>query len=112
MPPAVWATTADTPSLPLPPIPTGHATVLPTLVFDPPNAVTQAGLVCVRKSVKMAVVPDPSERWATAMGVLGRLIPGFRALIAGSFHVVMAPEKILPSVSPSNFRPLGMPGRL
>src|SRR5450755_1643064 len=112
MPPAVWPTTADTPSLPLPPIPTGHATVLPTLVVDPPSAVTQAGLVWVRKSVKMAVVPDPSERWATAMGVLGRVIPGFKALIAGSFHIVMPPEKIFPTVSPSNFSPLATPGRL
>src|ERR1700692_2572566 len=103
---------ADTPSLPLPPIPTGHATVLPTLVFDPPRAVTQAGLVCVRKSVKMAVVPDPSERWAAAIGVVRKGVPGFSALIAGSFHAVIAPEKILPIVSPSNFRPLAMPGRL
>ena len=46
------------------------------------------------------------------MGVLGSVIPGFRAVIAGSFHVVIVPAKILPIVSPSNFRPLGMPGRL
>src|ERR1700722_6927289 len=103
---------ADTPSFPLPPIPTGHATVLPTLVVDPPSAVTQAGLVCVRKSVKMFVVPDPSERWAMAMGVLGSVVPGFRALMAGSFHTVMPPEKILPRVAPSNLRPLAIPGRL
>src|ERR1700752_1528601 len=112
MPPGVWLIAAETPSLPLPPIPTGHATVLPTLVVEPPRAVTHAGLVWVRKSVKMAVVPDPSERWAEAMGVLGSVIPGFRALMAGSFQTVMPPEKILPRVSPSNLRPLEMPGRL
>ena len=77
-----------------------------------PRAVTHAGLVCVRKSVKMAVVPEPSERWATAIGVFGSDIPGFSAAMAGSFHTVIPPEKIFPMVWPSNSDTISGCGRL
>ena len=43
---------------------------------------------------KFAVVPEESERWAMVIAVLGRLTPGLSAVIAGSFHVVILPEKM------------------
>jgi hypothetical protein len=62
--------------------------------------------------VKPFVVPEESERWTIVIAVLGRLIPGFSALIAGSFQVLILPRKMLASVGPSSFRPLLTPGRL
>ena len=91
MAPSVWLTRAATPSLPLPPMPTGHATVLPNDLSAPPSLATQSGLVFVRKSVKTAVVPEPSERWTTAIASSGRFAFGLSALIAGSFHFVIWP---------------------
>src|SRR5665213_3368343 len=88
MAPSVCPTAPDTPSLPLPPMPLGHATVLPRLCVAPPRAVTQLGLSLVRKSVKMSVVPEPSERWTVAMGSLGNVTVGFSLLMAGSSHDV------------------------
>ena len=40
-----------------------------------------------------SVVPEESERCTTVMAVLGRLIPGFSALIAGSFQVLILPAE-------------------
>jgi len=62
--------------------------------------------------VKPSVVPDESDRWITVIELLGRFIPGFRALIAESFHFVIFPMKISASVGPSSFRPLLIPVRL
>ena len=62
--------------------------------------------------MKPLVVPDESERWTTVIAVLGRLMPGLRALIAGSFQVLILPRKMLASVGPSSFSPLLTPGRL
>src|ERR1700722_16528019 len=107
--PSVWLITPETPSLPLPPLPTGHAMSLPTLLSEPPRVCAQGGLSLVRKSDHTAVVPEPSERWATAIGWSGRFAPEFSATSAGSFHLVILPAKILPSVSPSNFRPVWTP---
>ena len=50
----------DTPSLPLPPTPTGQLTLLPA-----PTLPFQAGEKAERELVKAKVVPEPSERWAT-----------------------------------------------
>jgi len=47
-----------------------------------------------RYSEKFAVVPEESDRTATVIVVLGRLMPGLRALIAGSSQVLMVPWKI------------------
>ncbi len=59
------------------------------------------------------VVPEPSERCDTVMAVAGSLSPGFSAAMAGSFHLVMAPRKMLAAVTPSSFSlPDSMPGRL
>src|SRR5579871_152323 len=104
MAPAVCLTTAATPELPLPPVPVGHFTSLPL-----PTADFQAGLVSDSQVVKPFVVPEESERCTTVMAVLGRLRPGFSALMAGSFQVLIWPMKILAVVGPSSFRPLLTP---
>src|ERR1700735_365206 len=53
---------------------------------------------------KLAVVPDESERTSRLIEELGRLALGLRALIAGSFQVVILPEKISASTVASSFR--------
>ena len=58
------------------------------------------------------VVPDESERCTTVIAVLGRLMPGFRLLIAGSFQVLILPLKMSASVGPSSLSPLLIPDRL
>ena len=65
-----------------------------------------------RNVVKPAVVPDESERCTTVIAVLGRLMPGFSDLIAGSFQVLILPRKMLASVGPSSLMPLLTPDRL
>src|SRR5580658_11246243 len=55
---------------------------------------------------KFAVVPEESERTARVIVLLGRLALGLRALIAGSFQVVILPEKIPARTVASSFRPL------
>ena len=47
--------------------------------------------------MKIAVVPELSDRWTTRIGVAGRLAWGLRAVSSGSFHFVIFPAKILPS---------------
>ena len=44
--------------------------------------------------MKLAVVPDSSERCTGVIFVLGRFTPGLSALMAGSFQVVISPLKI------------------
>ena len=58
------------------------------------------------------VVPDSSDRWATVIAVPGRLTPGFRLLIAESFHFLIFPRKMSATVAPSNFRPFWTPETL
>ncbi len=41
--------------------------------------------------MKIQVVPEPSERCTTLTAVDGRDRPGFTALMAGSFHLVIVP---------------------
>src|SRR6516164_1423062 len=48
----------------------------------------------VRNLVKLAVVPEESERTAMAIAVLGRVTPELSAAIAGSFHFVILPSKM------------------
>ena len=62
--------------------------------------------------MKPWVVPEESERCTTVMLVLGRLMPGFSALIAGSFQVLILPMKMFATVGPSSFSPLLTPDRL
>jgi hypothetical protein len=40
----------------------------------------------------MKLVPDPSARRTAAMSASGRLTPGFSAVIAASFHLVILPR--------------------
>src|SRR5581483_8784705 len=107
MPPVVCPTSAATPELPLPPVPVGHATATPRPYF-----VDHAGLTLARKSVKLNVVPELSERCTIAIDVDGRLTPGFSFLIAGSSHVLTWPMKIFASVGPSMWSRFLTPGRL
>ena len=61
--------------------------------------------------MKLAVVPDSSERWTGVIFVLGRFTPGLSALMAGSFQVVISPLKIFAVVSGLSCR-LSTPERL
>src|SRR5436190_23571031 len=99
--------TAATPELPLPPVPVGHFTVLPV-----PTADLNVGLSAARYLVKPSVVPEESERWAIVIVVLGRFMPGFSDLIAGSFQVLILPRKMSAIVGPSSLIPLLTPDRL
>ncbi len=64
-----------------------------------------------RNSEKFAVVPEESERRAMVIAVLGSLIPGLRAVIAGSFHFVILAWKMSARTGASSFR-LVTPDRL
>src|SRR5665647_833662 len=88
MPPSVDFTALATPadfSLPSP---------LPDHFLAGVAAQSAAAAAC-RYLVKFSVVPDSSERKKTLMASVGRVTPGLIAAIAGSFHLVMAPLKIL-----------------
>ena len=52
------------------------------------------GAESCRNKVKLAVVPEESDRTARVIGVLGRLTPALSALMAGSFQVLILPEKM------------------
>src|SRR6516165_361865 len=94
MAPSVVFTSLATPELPdAPCVPEGQLTV------EPLPSVHVVGAALVRKLVKLAVVPELSLRCTTVILVLGSFADGLSALIAGSFHVVIAPEKILAIVS-------------
>ncbi len=64
------------------------------------------GAAAARYLVKLSLVPEESERCTVSMAVDGRLAPEFSALISGSFHLVICPEKILAMVSGFNWRSL------
>ena len=72
----------------------------------------QVGSTSESHVVKPWVVPEESERWTTVMLVLGRLMPGLSALIAGSSQVLILPMKMPATVGPSSFSPLLTPDRL
>ena len=61
--------------------------------------------------MKLAVVPDSSERCTGVIFVLGRFTPGLSALMAGSSQVVISPLKIFAVVSGLSCR-LSTPWRL
>ncbi len=61
--------------------------------------------------MKPAVVPDPSERWATVIAVLGQVAPGLSALIAASSQVLIVPWKI-PAIVSAESCSLSTPERL
>src|SRR3954451_17152378 len=74
----------------------GHCTVspLPRVHAAPPAA--------FRNLVKLLVVPDAADRCTTTIAVAGRVTPALSAAIFGSFHVVIVPAKMPPSVSPDS----------
>src|SRR5712672_526511 len=93
MEPGVDLTTCATPGLPL----AARAVDGHLMVQVLPTAST-------RNSVKFAVVPEESDRTARVIGVLGRLTPELSALIAGSFQVLILPEKMPPMVAGDRLR--------
>src|SRR6516164_8897675 len=94
-----------TPLLPLP------ATVLPgQLIVFPVPSVQSAPAAAVRKAVKLAVVPEESERWTTVIAWSGSpLLPS--EAMAGSFQLVIFREKILAIVDAESLMPV-CPDRL
>src|SRR5580704_7042537 len=106
MAPGVDLMICATPLLPLPAWAVeGHLMIelLPSVHALPPAS--------MRNWEKFWVVPEESERTATVIGVLGRLTPELVALIAGSFQVLILPEKMPAIVVGSSFRLL-TPDRL
>ncbi len=87
MDPGVCATRPETPSLPLPPTPTGQLTDVATPTFS-----LNVGDTLARKSMKMKVVPEPSDRWTTVMSVAGSFAAGLSFTSAGSFHFWILPR--------------------
>src|SRR6476619_3398179 len=107
MPPSVRVTRPATPAEPRAPMPAGKLTAVELPTFD-----FQSPFTAERKSVKLYVVPDPSERKIGVIRRFGMSAPLFSALIAGSFQFVIWPRKIFEIVFPSRFRCVGAPGTL
>src|SRR4051794_35233057 len=82
----------------------GHGTV------SPEPSVQSLPAAAVRYFVKFDVVPEPSERCTTAIGVDGRSASGLSALISSASHVVIVALKIPAIVPGLSFR--STPGRL
>ncbi len=68
-------------------MPVGHL-----MAPEAPASDFQAGLTADRYDVKMNVVPLPSLRCTTRIGVDGIRTPWFSATIFGSFHFVIFPR--------------------
>src|ERR1022692_3715162 len=85
-----------TPGFPDAACPPGQLMVLPV------PSVHVDGAALVRYNVKLAVVPDPSERCTVVMAVAGNLTPGLSPAMAGSFQVVILPAKIPATVAGPN----------
>jgi hypothetical protein len=106
MAPSPFFTNVATPVFFSPPwVSVGHFTVSPLASFQTPCA------AAFRYLVKLFVVPEPSERCTTVIGLLGRLAPVLSATMAGSFQVLMSRWKIFASVSALNWS-LSTPLRL
>src|SRR5438477_4240839 len=98
----IWAT----PLLPFPACsPAGQATV------EPASSVQAGPAAVLRKLVKLEVVPELSERWATVTAVDGSFTPGLSAAMAALFHVLIWPRNILAIVVGESCR-LSTPDRL
>src|SRR6266487_5822177 len=98
MAPGVDLTTCATPGLPLAArAEDGH------LMVELLPRVQALGAASTRNSVKFWVVPEESDLTARVIGVLGRLAPELSALIAGSFQVLILPEKTPAMVAGDSF---------
>src|SRR6516162_832160 len=99
MAPGVLLMIDATPPLPLPPrLLAGQAMVELLPSFQ------TLGAAETRNCEKFAVVPEESERRAMVIAVLGRLTPGFRAVICGSFHLVILAWKMPAMTGASSLR--------
>src|SRR6266498_5494872 len=106
MPPSPCLTICATPVFFSPPwVSLGHSTVSPLPSFH------AVGAAATRYLVKLLVVPEPSERCATVIGLAGRVTPGLSAAITGSFQVLTSRWKILAMVSGLSWS-LSTPDRL
>ena len=94
MAPSVAVMAWATPALPLP-----AWVLVGQLTVSPASRVQVEGAAALRYLVKLMVVPEPSERCTTTIGVLGSVASGLSALMAGSSQVVIWAWKILASVS-------------
>ena len=63
-----------------------------------------AGWVEIIHLVNWALEPEPSERTTGTIARPGNVMPWLSATSAGSFHVLMAPVKILATFSPERRR--------
>src|ERR1017187_4280653 len=90
MAPGVDLMICATPALPLPP-----RLVAGQLMVELVPSVHPSPVASTRNWEKFWVVPEESERWAMVIGVLGSVTPELSALIAGSFHVLILPWKML-----------------
>src|SRR5215471_6748328 len=98
MEPSVFLTWAETPSEPCSASPPGACHTLSWLYVHAEPAVP------VRYLVKLSVVPELSARCTGVIAVDGRVTPGLSAAMAGSFQVLMVPEKMPASVAGLNCR--------
>src|SRR5579862_1216767 len=107
MPPGVLRILPVTPSLPLPPIPTGQLTAVPFPTFD-----CHSGLTAARYVVKMLVVPLLSDRCEMTTPTFGSFTPGLSFASWGSFHFLIVPRNS-PAIDLSDRRRgLVRPGKL
>src|SRR5919106_1546613 len=102
-----WPMAAATPSLPLPPMPVAQLTSLPAPTLD-----LNWGFAPARNWVRLAVVPEESDRWTTVTFVEGRFTPGFSLVRAGSFQLLILPRNRSPAVLPSSLSGWSTPSRL
>src|SRR5580658_3523230 len=77
----------------------GQATAVPIS-----EELQSAGSWAFRYEVNRNVLPEVSARWTSTIAVPGRGTPGFRFLIAGSFHAVIWPAKIRARTWPFSLR--------
>src|SRR5512147_334916 len=77
----------------------------------PPEYFQFCGVAAIRYLVKLSVVPESSERWKAWIFRSGSFAEGLSFLIAGAFHLVILPSKILARVGASRTR-LSTPFRL
>src|SRR6516162_2299743 len=95
-----------------PPLPLAACAVAGHLMIELLPSVQALGAASVRNLVKLAVVPEESERTAMAIAVLGRVTPELSAAMAGSFHLVILPSKMPAIVGADSCSGLLRPDRL
>src|SRR5215472_17140162 len=87
-----------------PPLPLAARAVPGHLTVELLPSVHTLGTAVSRNSVKLAVVPEESERTAMVIGVDGRVTPGLADAMAGSFQVLILSWKMLATRVGVSFR--------